>query len=568
MRCYVRVIIIALALISFTSPSFCIDSDRTSPRHYAGSWLAVDSLVKNGLTKTALDTVNAIYKKASGSNNSDQIIKSIIYRMRLESSMEEDAFVKAMDRLNEEIKTSVFPATPLLHSMLAECYLHYYQNNRRNFFNRTHVEIPGSDIHTWDLRTIMDKITTEFRLSLVNPDKLKAARTDIFDEAISDSCTEKKIRPTLFDFLAYRAIDFFSMSDNGLTKPAGEFTLNSEEYFKPFNEFSKLDIVSNDSLSLRFLALKILRELVIFHLKADDTAALMDADIKRLSFVRQNSSMPEKDSLYLAALMSIKNYASLNPASAEAAWYIAMLYKNRADTYIHGKYDQYRWMNREALKLCDKAMKTFPESYGARQCAGLSGNIKAKSMTFSCENVSVPGKPSAILLSYRNISKVALRLVQIDIDDYRKFVEKTAYDSVAIKLSMLEPVKEWSAALPDPGDFQSHSVVLDVPTLNAGHYVLLCASDPEFRPDSQAMAYSDVQVSRLSFIERSDKNGNKNFIILDRETGLSVKDVIIKIWNRVYEPKTREYKLVLNKTFVANADGSFIINPSGGNYND
>jgi hypothetical protein len=95
------------------------------------SWRFVDSLMKTGLTASALDSVDCIYKTAKESDNVAQIVKSIMYQMKLWDIKEENAFVKSLNRLEAEIKDAKFPAAAMLHSMLAECLWGYYQNNRR-----------------------------------------------------------------------------------------------------------------------------------------------------------------------------------------------------------------------------------------------------------------------------------------------------------------------------------------------------------------------------------------------------------------------------------------------------
>ena len=181
------------------------------------AWHTVDSLFSAGLNQSALDTVNRIYSFAKSMDDQSQIIKAIVYRIKLESFNKENALVNTLFKLNDEIKDSKFPATSLLHSLLAECYFHYYQKNRGRFYNRTQVQnVDISDIQTWDLRTVIEKMTSEFELSLKNPGTLKKTPFNVYNEMISDSGIDVKLRPTLFDFLAHRAINYFSMDDNTL----------------------------------------------------------------------------------------------------------------------------------------------------------------------------------------------------------------------------------------------------------------------------------------------------------------------------------------------------------------
>ena len=367
----------------------------------------------------------------------------------------------------------------------------------------------------------------------------------------------------MFDFLAHRAINYFSMEDNTLLKPASEFTLNSEAYFEAFNKFPKIKLSSEDTSSLKFHALKLLQDLIIFHASNNKIDALIDVDLKRLLFVRQNAVLPNKDSLYLKALISLKNLAPDNPVSAEVTYRIALLYSEWANSYVWKKNERYRWMNREALRMCQEAIKAFPGSFGAKQCANLSAQITAKTMTFTNENVNIPGRPFKILVSYKNISKVFWRQIPIKIEDFQQRIKEANNDSIAIKLSALKPIKEWSTDLPNSGDFQNHSVEVNAPALPFGHYVILCASNPHFKRDSMTMVYSTTQISRLSYIERKKDNGSQEFLILDRVTGIPLKGVEVRVWSRILNDTISAYKQVPKATYTTDKNGCVTIAASG-----
>jgi Bacterial Alpha-2-macroglobulin MG10 domain/Alpha-2-macroglobulin family/MG2 domain/Alpha-2-macroglobulin bait region domain len=530
---------------------------------YAGYWKTIDSLCNRGLTQSALNSIDTVYKKAKAASNADQTIKAIVYRMRFESYKEEDAFVKAIDRLNEEIKTSTFPAAPMLHSMLAECYWHYYQNNRWRFSNRTQTEkFELKDIHTWDLKTIMEKMTVEYELSLNNADELKKTPLARCGEIIADRSSDNLLRPTLYDFLAHRAVDFFSLDDGDLTRPAFEFTLNRSDYFKPFDEFVGLAITSQDTASLKFHALCLLQKLVAFHANDRDCAALVDVDLKRLSFVRQHAVVPGKDSLYLKALEKLEKRFAGSPSSAEVTYQIALLHREWAATYQHRIAEQYRWTNKTALALCEKVQAAFPGSFGAQECANLAGQIREKSMGFTIEYVNVPDKPFKALLQYKNVSKVYWRLVSIELEQYRKLVVHSYNgDSLAVRLATLKPLKTWNLVLPDPDDYQQHSVELDVPAAPAGHYLILAASDPEFRTAKQAICFAATQISNISFVDRPRSDGGHEFYLLDRTLGSCLRGVTAKRWERVYDQQAREYREVLKGTYLSDAEGHIGVPP-------
>ena len=531
---------------------------------YTKSWQAVNKLMDNGQTASAMDTVNNIFKRAKTSGNADQMIKALIYNFRLESYKEEGSFVKTLSRLNAELSDAKFPVTPVLHSMLAECYWHYYKNSRWLFYDRSQtINFDIKDIHTWDLRTIMEKMTQEYELSIKDANELKKKPLTIYNEVVNKNSAEEKLRPTLYDFLAHRAIDFFSLDDNELTKPSFEFTLNSAEYFLSYDRFAQFDITTKDTTSLKFHAISILKDLIAFHIPDASPEALVDVDLKRLAFVRQHSVIQNRDSLYLGALQALEKHFAKSPVSTEVTYQIALLKNGWAQTFVARQDERYRWSNRDALELCRKAIDTYPQSFGAAQCRTLVSEITAKNMGLTTESVCLPGKPFKALFTYKNVKRVFWRQVKIGFNDYQNILRHSYNDSLVIKLTSLKPHKEWSTTVPDPVDYQDHSVELEMPSLLAGHYVILCASDSSFSNINQAVGYGSVQISRISYIDRQNQGSGQEFHIVDRETGIPMQGVTVKAWQSVYDQKIREYKSVLHSAFISDKNGLVVIPVSG-----
>jgi len=184
--------------------------------------------------------------------------------------------------------------------------------------NRTEtVAFKNDDIRTWDLKKIVQETMTHYNLSLQSADSLKRTRISHFNDILllGDSAG-RKLRPTLYDFLAHRASGFFMHEEPGLTKPAYKFELAEPWYFDESEIFVEKKIETKDSLSLKYHASIILQEMVRFHLNDDDPKALIDAELQRLKFAKNNSIHASKDSLYLAVLNRLEKKFSKHPSSA------------------------------------------------------------------------------------------------------------------------------------------------------------------------------------------------------------------------------------------------------------
>ena len=69
------------------------------------------------------------------------------------------------------------------------------------------------------------------------------------------------------------------------------FEIGSEDYFREYNVFDRYKIDSQDSLSLKFFAVKIFQEMLAFHANDKDPAALINDDVERLRFIKQAQSL-------------------------------------------------------------------------------------------------------------------------------------------------------------------------------------------------------------------------------------------------------------------------------------
>ena len=191
----------------------------------AGSWKQVDSLANLNQPQSALAAVSKIYAHAVKEKNDPQVIKAIIYRIRLNSEFQENFLTKTIVSLQKEISIAGKPSRQILQSILAEIYWKNNQNNQYRFHDRTQVK-PGlpDSIETWDLKTISGAITRTYLLSLENPDSLKGIPIGNFDAIVDcepfdtkhkteQTASAAKFYPTLYDFLAGRALDYFT-TDN------------------------------------------------------------------------------------------------------------------------------------------------------------------------------------------------------------------------------------------------------------------------------------------------------------------------------------------------------------------
>ncbi|MFH2095339.1 MAG: hypothetical protein ABIJ16_06530, partial [Bacteroidota bacterium] len=525
---------------------------------YEEIWKKVDEFDKKGLPQSALEIVEAIYVQAKNDTNYAQIIKAIIYKQKYKISLEEDAYQKIINEMQAEIDSAGYPLRPVLHSLLADIYWSFYQNNRWRFYNRTEtVGFNPTDINTWDLSRILNACIEHHTLALENADSLKRTKIDFYDDILVAQPTSRQFRPTLYDFLAHRAIDFFRNSEAEITKPANTFKVDKADYFLPVAEFVNLNPDCHDTMSLKYNAMMILKDLLAFHLNDVEPDALVDADLKRIQFVYQNSIHPDSDSLYHKALKDLEQKYIHFEISADVSYRIACYYEAQGYKYQPLNSDEHKWEIKKAYEYCADVMKRHPKSFGATNCQYLQERIKNKSIYFTEESYCIPGKPSLMSMTYRNIDKLYIRVIKIDWKKHRNDLYDIYGEDLMKYLAKLDPVKEFSVDLKDDGDYQSHNTELKMPELETGYYLVLASNDKSFTHSKNGIAYGYIQATNLCFTERKDMDNAYDVYVFDRESGKPLKGVSATLWKDKYDYLLKRYKLSKYKTFTTDKDGFF-----------
>ncbi len=536
---------------------------------YTRDWQKVDSLSNIGQPQSALEIVTHIYNEAKASGPTAQFLKAVMYRMKLEADFQEDFYKTAIERTKAEVAQAKSPEKQVLHSILAELYWRYFQNNRWNILNCSETaNFVPDDLATWDARKLVAASMENYAQSLTDKDLLKKLPISSFSEILIRQEDSEKFRPTLFDFLAFRAVEFYSSNDAGLTTPANTFSINNKQYFNSIAEFTKLNITSPDTFSFDFHALKLLQEIIAFHQNDTEPTALIDADLSRLNFVHDKSTFTEKDSLFMATLTQLQNKYSNHEASAEIAWHIAQLLNGDDPQIIPYNEDsaenqtgnsEKKWNKKKAVEICKEAISRFPESFGGKNCKALLESIQQPSLLVTISNAVPVQKPALALVSYRNAPKVYFRLLKVAPETERDLREKDN-DARFAEYLKLKPVTTWEQALPDDGDYREHSAEVKIPAVPSGYYVLLASNNPEFPKKSAVVVSVTFWCSNISYITCTNMVSNE-VMVLNRETGQPLAGITVQPFIREYSPKTRKMDITAGDKIQTDKNGLAVINP-------
>ena len=523
--------------------------------NYEQWWKKVDSLTgKKGLTQTALVEVKAVYAQAKKEKNDAQAIKALLSRLMLEANTTDNDDNRSFTTLEKEIAVSDDDARAVLSSILAEKYQWYFQQNRWKFYNRTQtVQFKKEDIATWAAADLHRKTGELYLASLKNTSLLQQTRLEQFEPLIEKG-NVRYLRPTLFDLLAFRALDYFTNGEKDVIKPAYNFEISDEQYFTAAPAFARHKIITRDSSSLYHKALLIYQQLLAFHANDAQPDALIDADIHRIEFVYAHGTMENKDSLYEKALLQVAGRYESRPIAAQALYLVALLHANRARAYDPSKQDgdsalspRYEFL--PAVAICRKVLAQKEMSEGRSYCDNLLKSIEYRELGLTTEKVNIPGQPFRTLVSYRNISRIYLRVLAIN-DDLKQQLQNHYDDGYWKTLLKLKPLAGGFQPLPATNDYQRHSVEIKTEALPSGEYVLLASADSNFSINKNPLAAQYIYVSNISYINRQDE-----YFILDRSTGQPLANASVQQWLNQYDYNSRKNKNAKGQNAISDKNG-------------
>ena len=568
---------LAFALVLFvTLFAFSKTNSQTAPQvyDYDSKWKTIDSLFNYGLPESGMKILTEVYAQAKSENNTPNFIRAVLYKFKLTQYNEEDAFFKRLEEMKAEESAAVFPVKQFLNSLIGDMFWSYYLSNRYNLLGRTNVvSYKLEDIKTWDAKKVIEQAIFYYRNSLLEPEKLQQVNIEAYNEMLNNYVYDKyvpngrKYRPTLYDFLAFKAIGFFSNKEAGVTRPAEQFLLNDPIYLSDAKEFSALDITTNDVFSFDFYAINILKDLIKFHLADGNVDALVDADLTRIKFVNNNSGNAEKESLYLKALENLHNKFINYPVSTSVAFAIAEVYQTRGAKYVPGIADNFKDDYKLAYHICKEAIDRFPESDGSQNCRAMISSLEQKSLAVSLEAYNVPDKPFRTLATYRNVNKLYYKIVETSYgeiknieDEYYKINNYNKYQSGIIdKFKNRDAVQSFAVNFPEDPDLQTHKAEVKIPALSAGVYVLLVGSSETFSYTDNAVSFCLLNINNISYINKTNDKHDIEFFVLNRDTGNPLEGADATMYVEKYDYNVSRYTYNKTADYTSNKDGYFVI---------
>ncbi len=529
---------------------------------YDASWKKVDSLDAKNLPKSALDLVNQIMAKATSDNNQPMQFKALMYQLKYSQVLEDNDFNAILAKINQLQARNQAPLSQLLSSLKAELIWNYYSNNRYQIHNRSQTQnFELNDITTWDLKKLMNEVFTNFNASLTNKEHNQSIALQAWDYILTNNTPETYLSaPTVYDFLAHRALSVLQNDELSITRPADKFAVNDSTYFGSDKQFLAINTQSEDSLSTQLHYIKTLQELVRFHQTNNYPVAKVRNQLKRYLFVYQNSTSEQKSTWYERALQSMQKEFANNPSIGEVNAALASLYIDLSANAA--KNSPHYSLLKKAHELCTSTIKNHPNSVGSSQCSELLATIEEKSINGKVEAHYPSNNAILAKIDFKNVSRIFVQIYASNEDS--KFKN---YYQPKETIKKLKLISSQEVQLPSTDDFHEHTTEIALKPLDYGNYVVLYSTNPDKLDDYNEQHWlSNFQVTDLAFSTRPLGNGTSGIQVVNRQTGAPLDKTTVNVYESKYNYKLSKYEGKLLQKYTTNANGWAVLAHSNESY--
>ena len=431
-----------------------------------------------------------LYTKAAQSSKSEnmiiqamvdaktpQLIKEFISQMKEMLDVNDDNFPELIRDVEAfTAKTADVPSAAVLHSMIAEMYNQYYQLNKWKIDPRTPIAgyVP-EDMREWTSNHFTDKVREALDASLKSAEVLQQTPVSGFKEILAEGKDSPELRPTVYDFLVYRAIEI-----------------------RPTDE--------------------LYRELIAFRNSQPDKKAALLVELDYLKYTSDKNYTTDNLTLYESSLDSLLRIYKDKDYSVEIINDKLELLQNKG--HLNETADSIRT---ERYQLAKETIARFPNYSQIGNVKNILASMEEPRIQLEGSNTVYPGTNLELKLAYTNVSRINVKIYR----SLRPIIETQAYYSSDDKNTKRgEMIKEVSFPLGLKNTYTSESTTLSVPMEGLGLYEYEVSV-----PDNDKLTVSNLFcVSRLAVISRSLAHGQSEVIVTDYRTGKPIENALVNYY--------------------------------------
>lgn len=492
-----------------------------SMKSYEQKWTQIQKLEKDDLPKSAINVIDEILKQAIADKNTSQTIKALIYKNKYQIATDKQENTQLFTDLENLIATSKdMNDKALLHSMLAELYLNYYDSDRWTIDRRTNIAgfVPD-DMKEWSKNIFQEKALSNLEESVKYQPSLLKQTTKSYKDIIELGDDSQTLYPTLYDFLMNRAIDQ-SARITSASNQASVFqkALATKKYkvsdlAVPASDFVKIDFSGEDNL----ITLQYYKEFLQSLVNRNKNESLVLLELQRNSYLSGRSETYRTKYAYdFLQSLEKKNQAYDYNVEVISALVDYLNSNNLSRWDYYRRVDQGDNVNtKKAYDWCKYGLEKYPNYKRINLLKGKLALLESPYARVDGASVYHPdNKNKTFKLTYKNLKEMTIKVK----DKKTNAVVKT--EKIA-----LNPKTTYST--------DEHEFTLELDKI--GNYEVI--ADFDKKSNTSTNDWFSFSISSIADFARTKGEDQYEFYIVDRLSGKPMKDASIIIYAVSWSPE-------------------------------
>lgn len=513
-----------LLLVAFASGVFSQNNRPMNRNQYVSEWTKVADFEKKSLPQSASETVNNILRKAIEDKNSPQIIKALIHQGKYDLVLDNQNDTLVFRNLNEMLaKSSDVVEQSVLHSMLGELYLRYYQKEQWNINQRTDLgDFVPADMKEWTRNIFFNKVVEHLNASVIPGEQLLKVEVASYTDVVELGKDSRRFFPAMYDFLMRRAIEILGQinSDADLSRLLARKNISQKALFSLADEFVKLEF-DPQSGEYELWVLEQYKRLLssLQQRKMDRSVLLLELEksdfLMRLSNAHSTQARPALEEL-------LKKWES-DEMSVEIIDKLYLFYYKEMNEVGDDMFRKEK--TKEVYELLKRTIATFPKY---QRISILENKLTQMTQPFfqvvGERTFSLKGKKE-LTVTFTNIRSLTAKLYRIN--SPLEVLEESSKVRSQIEGSRVL-IKEIPISLPDTPEYWHGKTSFTVDPGGFGTYMLTFSSSPKTDQDREIEYY--FSVSDMAIFARGSSDNRYDFFVVDRTTGAPVPNAKVDIY--------------------------------------
>jgi len=517
---------LTLLLILFTYGVFSQKSQPMKDSRYANEWIKVLEYEDQSLPQSAAAEVDKILRMAVEDKNSPQIIKALIHQGKYDLTIDEQNDTVIFHNLNNMVvKSNDVVESAVLHSMLGELYLQYYRKEQWTIDQRTELgDFVPADMKEWTRNIFYDKVVEHLNASIEAQRELEQAKMESYTTVINMGEDSRRFYPTMYDFLARRAIEFFSQidSDEDMSRTLAKKSIPLPSLFAPADRYVALSFNPQPE-EYSLWTLETYRRLISSLQERALERSLLLTELDKMDYLSRLQNVYAREAL--PSLERLLEQWSEREFSVEIIDKMADLYQDEI----------YRTEERDSLKRSEKTEKLyhllqntirrFPDYQRIAVIENRLLQLTQPQFSVSGKNTFPVKGEKRLNVTWMNLRSLNAKLYRIDSPEDVQMAIAGVRKGLDAKRTFIKDVQ---IPLPEKPDYANGETIFIVDVDEPGSYMLTFNSTPQSQENNSSDYY--FAVSDLTLFSRASAKDKYDFFVVDRVTGIPVKNAAVQIY--------------------------------------